>query len=826
MTSLIPDVRYALRMLRRTPVFTGVALVTLALGIGANTAVFSVIEGVLLRAAPVADLDRLAVVWGTDAASGTTHEPSSVPDFQDFSRLTRRFSDLAAILPAEANLATATRQEPLQVAAVRVSHRLLPMLGLRPRAGRAFTVEEDRPSAARVALISERLWRRDFAGDPAAVGRTLRVDDVPYTVIGVLADDADFGVRQVLGAADYGRSFGERGGRTQVDLWLPLQADPQVLPRETHPVFLVGRLAPGGTHGQAQAELAALSAELERVYPENRGRGVNVQPLRAVVFGPARPALGVLLGAVGLLLLIACANVANLLLARSASRVREVAVRASLGAGPGRLARQFLVESLVLTFLGAALGVLVAYAGLDLLLALAPGEIPRLSAVRIDLRVLAFTLGISTAVGIAFGMIPIVQARHFELQAALKGTGVAALAAQGRGRLRAALVVGELALAVVLAVGAGLLVKSFWELHRVDPGFRTEGVLKAEFQLPASRYPQDFARWPDWPVQQRFVGQLLQELERLPGIEAAAVAASHPLAAGFTNGFVVVGREVEAENWPEISFRQVTPGYFRTMDVPLRDGRTFGDGDDAAAPLAMVINETSRRRFFPRGDALGQRIRLFGREWTVIGVIGDERIHGVAETAPPAAYVSLAQAPLSGAGAVLVRTQGDPAALAHPVTDAVRRVDPGLAVFALEPLQATLAQSLGQRRFTMMLLTTFAGLAVVLAVVGVYGVLSYLVAQRIPELGVRLALGAPQRAIVGLVVRQASALAFVGLALGLAGALAATRLLRGLVWGVSTVDPLTYGAVSLVLIAAAVLASWLPARRAARVDPLTALRSQ
>ena len=823
--SLAHDVRYALRTLRRTPLFTGVALVTLALGIGANTAVFSVIQGVLLRAAPVDDLDRLAMIWGTDQASGTMHEPSSVPDFLDFARLTRRFGDIAAVLPAEANL-TSAGADPIQVAAVRVSHRLVPMLGIRPSAGRTFTSDEDRATGAKVALVSERLWRRDFGSDPGAIGRTFRIDDVPYTIVGVLPDDADFGVRQVLAAADYGRSFGERGGRTQVDVWLPLQADPAVLPRETHPVFLLGRLAPGATHDQARAELAALSAELARTYPEDRGRGTNVQPLRTVVFGPARPALGVLLGAVGLLLLIACANVANLLLARSTSRVREVAVRASLGAGPGRLARQFLVESLVLTLLGAGLGVLLAYTGLDLLLALAPGDIPRLSAVRIDLRVLAFTLGVSTVVGIAFGMIPTLQARRFDLQAALKGTGVAALANRDRGRLRAALVVGELALAVVLAVAAGLLVKSFWELHRVDPGFRAAGVLKAEFQLPDARYPQDFARWPDWPAQRRFVGQLLRELEALPGVEAAAIAASHPLAAGFTNGFQVVGREAEAEDWPEIAFRQVTPGYFGTMDVPLRDGRAFGAGDDVSAPLAMVINEASRRRFFPRGEALGQRIRLYNREWTIVGIVGDERIRGLAEAAPPAAYVPLAQAPLSGAGSVLVRSAGDPGALARPLADAVRRVDPGLAVFALEPLEVTLSQSLGQRRFTMLLLTTFAGLAVVLAVIGVYGVLSYLVAQRVPELGVRLALGAPQRAVVGLVVRQASGLALAGLGLGLLGALAATRLLRGLLWGVSTVDPFTYGAVILLLAAAAVVASWLPAARAARVDPLTALRSQ
>jgi predicted permease len=491
------------------------------------------------------------------------------------------------------------------------------------------------------------------------------------------------------------------------------------------------------------------------------------------------------------------------------------------------MARQFLVESLVQVAAGAALGVVVALVGLDLLLALAPGDIPRLSNVGVNLRVLGVTLAVTAAVGVAFGMIPMLQSRRLDLQAALKGrSSTDAHGGRDGGRLRSALVVAELALAVVLTVGAGLLVKSFWQLYQVDPGFRAERVLKAEFSLPQSRYPADFSTWPDWPAHHRFVASLIREVSALPGVQSASVAASHPLASGFTNSFTVVGREAEAEDWPEIALRQVAPGYFRTMDVPVAQGRGFLDSDDAAAPRVMIVNAAAVRRFFPRGDAVGSRIRLYGLEWSIVGVVGDERFHGVAAEAPPAVYVSMGQAPITGAGSLLVRTGGDPAALARSVAAVMRRIDPGLAVFGLEPLDATLSQSLGQRRFTMLLLASFAGVAVLLAVVGVYGVLGYLVARRTPELGIRRALGAPQREVVGLVARQALVLAAAGIALGLVGAVAATRLMRGLVWGVSVADPLTYAAVAIALAAAAALASWLPALRAARVDPMVALRAE
>jgi putative ABC transport system permease protein len=611
-----------------------------------------------------------------------------------------------------------------------------------------------------------------------------------------------------------------------VEVWVPLQPDPEALPRATHPIFVLGRLAPGATAAEAQREMAAVMAELEKAYPENAARGAFVEPFTEVVFGPVRPALLVLVGAVALVLLAACANIASLLVARGAVRLREVAVRTALGAGWRRLARQFLVEGALLTLAGAGLGLVLAFAGLDALLALAPGGIPRLAEVGIDGRVLGITLALSALVALAVGLIPALYARRADLQATLKEEGRSATAARNQGRLRSLLVVAELALAVVLAVGAGLLLKSFWLLHQVDPGFRTAGVIKAEVQLPVSRYPRQFSQWPDWPEQHRFSVQVLDRVRALPGVESAALAGNHPLDAGFANSFYVVGRREEAEDWPEIAIRRVSPGYFRTLGVPLVRGRLLSDADGASAPPALVVNEEAARRFFPGQDPIGQKIAFWRKEWLVVGVVSNERFHGLVETPPPAVYSSLVQAPsVDGSGCLLVRGQGDLAVLTEAVRGAIREVDPELAVFGEEPLSETLAESVGQQRFTMLLLTVFAGLALALAVVGVYGVLSYMVVQRQPEMGIRMALGASQRGVVRLVVLQGARLTFLGLAIGLAGAFAMTRFLKSLLFGVGETDPVTFVAVLGLVFAAAVLASWLPAYRATQANPMVILRA-
>ncbi len=817
------DLRFALRSLRKTPGFTAAAVLTLALGIGANTAIFSVVDGVLLRPTPFQDIDRLAMVWETDRKSGTTHEPASVPDYLDFQQRSARFSRLAAFAGTEVNL-TPDDGDPSRLAALAISHEFLNVVGLTPLLGRGFTQDEDRPGGPPAVVIGEQLWEQLFNRDPSAIGRTLRLDDVSRTIVGVLPGGADFGTLQVLRAADYSRGFADRGGRAWVDAWVPIGSNPAP-PRSTHVTFLLGRLNPGASVESAQQEMSAISTDLQRTYPENDARGVNVEPLSRVVFGPVRPALWILLGAVALVLLVACANVANLLLVRGASRAREVTVRAALGAGVKRLARQFMVEGAVLTLAGALLGVVFAVAGLQLLLAMAPADVPRVAAVDIDARVLAATLVLSVLVGLAFGMLPTLQARRLNLKLSLQGESRGASAGGERTRFRSALVVSELALAGMLMIGAGLLIKSLWRLEQVDPGFRAQGLLKAEYQLPASRYPRDFSQWPNWPEMRRFNQELIRRVGALPGVEGVAVAGSHPLDAGFTSSIRVVGRESEAADWPEPSIRLVAPGYFETVGVPLVSGRRFGESDDVAAPPVIMVNEAARHRFFATHQPLGQRINLWGANRTVVGVVGNERIHSLEQATPPAVYLPLSQVPsASGSYSVLLRVSGDPVALAPSLRAVVRELDPALPVFGVEPLEQTLSNSVAQRRFTMIVLGVFAAAAFFLAVIGVHGVLSYVVAQRTREIGIRMALGADRGLVRDLVVRQGAVLAAAGLALGLLSALAVSRVLSSLLYGVGARDPLTFAGVALVLGAVALLATYLPARRASRVDPMEALR--
>jgi predicted permease len=824
---VLQDVRIGLRMLRRAPSFVAVAVVTLALGIGANTAIFSVVYGVLLRPAPFADLDRLVMVWETDRHSSTTREPASVPDYLDFRARATRFEKLAALAAGEMNL-TPAAGDPVRLVAMSVTHELLPMVGITPIVGRTFTEREDARRGPNVALISESLWERSLGRDPAVVGETLRLDEKPYSVVGVVPDEADFGLLQVLSAAAYSRGFADRSERTRVDVWTPLQPDPESLPRDTHPIFVLGRLAPGATLISAQHETAAIATDLEHQYPANDGRGVFVEPLGEVVFGPVRPALFVLLGAVGLVLLVASVNVTSLLLARGATRFREVAIRTALGAGTARLARQFLIENLILTLGAAATGVGLAFAGLKGLLAIAPADVPRLSVVSIDIRVLLATLGLSLLVGLVFGMVPTLQARRVDLQTALKSDGgISSSAGHGRSRVRAALVIAELALAFVLVVGAGLLIKSFWQLRQVDPGFRAEGVLKVEYQLPPGRYPADFAAWPNFKEMHAFTGALLRRIGSLPGVESAALAGNHPLDPGFTNSFAVVGREAEARTWPEISVRRVTPGYFRTVGLSLVRGRLLRDSDATFAEPVLLVNEVAARRFFPGTDPLGAQIHFWGAARTIVGVVANERFHGLAAAPPPGVYVPLAQAPsANGAGVLLVRTSGDPIPLASPIRAAVRDTDPGLAVFGIEPLDETMSRSVSERRFTMLLLGLFAALALTLAAIGIHGVLSHSVARRTREIGVRVALGARPWRVVQLVLSEGVVLTLAGLALGLAGAFALTRLLGSLLYGTTPTDPAMFIGVPLFLMVVALAAAYIPARRATKVDPAVALRTE
>jgi len=824
MRDLIAEFRQAVRSLARTPGFTLAVVLTLGLGIGANTAIFSVVDGVLLRPAPFDDVSRLTMVWETDRKSGTLREPASIPDYFDFQERSKRYEQLAAFSPITVT-ATVGSGDPARLAALWVSHEFLPMVGIQPIIGAGFTAEQDRRDGPSVALISDAMWTERFNRDPKVVGSSIRLGESPFTIIGVLPASADFGTLQILGMAAYRRGFADQGGRSRVDVWIPLQAD-RSADRGNHPIFVMGRLARGTTVGLAQEEMTGITADLERLYHDaNDGRGAHVEALSAVVFGGVKPALLVLVGAVALVLLVACANVANLLLARGAARMREVTVRAALGASAGRLTRQFLVESAVLTGAGALVGIVLALAGLQVLLSLAPGSIPRVGAVGIDARVLAVTLGLTLAVGVTFGIVPAVQARRRGPNLALQAeSGRGASAGRTHRRFRSSLVMAELALAVMLMVGAGLLIKSLWRLYQVDPGFQTEGVLKAEFQLP-SKYPQRRSDFPQWQLIRQFGAEVHRRVAAAPGVTSVAIAGAHPLEAGYTSSITVPGREAEAADWPEPSIRMVDAGYQSTLKVPLVEGRPLSDADDLSAPPVLAINQAARSRFFGDRPALGQRIQLWGTERTIVGVLADEKFHGLSEAASPAIYLPSGQAPIPN-GSILVRVTGDPAEFGPTLRRIVREIDSDVPLYAMESLNETLSHTTAQRRFTMLVLGVFAGVALLLAMVGVHGVLSYTVAQRTREIGIRMALGADRQSVRGLVMGQGARLVTAGLVLGVVGAFGGARLLSALLFGVHPNDPATFGAVAVGLGGVALLASWLPARRAMRVDPIVALREE
>jgi putative ABC transport system permease protein len=826
MHALLQDLRYAIRSLRRTPGFTLAAVLTLALGIGANTAIFSIVDGVLLRPAPIDDVDRVMMVWETDRKSGTTREPSSLPDFLDFQQRSETFAHLAAFTSVDVNL-TPEGGEAERLVALGVTDGFAQTLGVTPIAGRLLEERETRPGGPRSVLVSENLANRLFAGAHAAIGKTLRLGDIDWTIVGVLPAAGDFGMRQILADAAYGRGFAERTDRARVDVWIGLRADVKSLPRDTHPIFVFGRLAAGATAAQAHSEMTQITADLEKAYPENAARGAYVEPLARVVFGDVRPALLTLLAAVALVLLVACANVANLLLVRAASRMREVTVRVALGAGMARLAQQFLVEGAVLTTLGAALGVFLAFIGMDVLRSMAPPNLPRIDLVAIDGRVLAITLAVTALVALAFGILPTLHARRRQLHTAMRGgAGRGMSAGSDHRRFRGALIVSELAMASMLMIGAGLLIKSLWRLENVDTGFAAAGVLKGEYNLPSSRYPRSFAKFPHWVEQQQFDDALLARLAALPGVEAVALASNHPLDAGFTSSISVVGREAEAHDWPEPSIRIVSAGYFATMRLNATAGRLPGSSDDANAPPVILVNEAARQRFFGKSDPINHQIGLWGAKRTVIGVVANERFKGLASDASPAVYLPISQVPPNGGHSVLLRVRGEPSAFAAGLRSAVRSIDGRLPLFGVEPLPETLSKSIAQQRFTMVVLGAFALVALLLAAVGVHGVLSYTVSQRTSEIGIRMALGADGHSVRSLVLGEGATLAVIGLAIGLVGAFAVSRLLSNLLFGVGVHDPLTFAAVAAALASVAMLATYLPARRASRVDPMVALRNE
>jgi putative ABC transport system permease protein len=778
---------------------------------------------VLLLPSPFADPDRLAMIWQTDRATGTTREPASIPDYADVAARATTLASIAAFAGSDVNVTPDAGGDPFRVATLSASASLLPMLGVEPLVGRGFRPDEDRPGGPRVVIIGERLWDDRFGRDPAVTRHTLRIDGVPHEIIGVVPRAADYGVLQILSAAAYGRAFADRG-RVSVDAWLPLRADPGAASRDNHPIFVMGRLAPAVQVAAASDELTRIAADLERTHPSsNDARGIFVEPLNEVVLGPVRPALYALMGAVAFVLLVACVNAASLLLVQAGTRAREVAVRAALGAGRGRLLGQFLAEGLVLSTVAVGLGTGLAWVALRALVSFAPASLPRASAIALDLPALGVAAAVGAIVAVGAALVPAFQARQLNVQTTLQAEGSrAATGGRARRRVLASLAVSQVALAMVLVTGAGLLIRSFLQLSGVAPGFRPDGVLKVEYELPEQRYPRRLQDFPRWPEVGAFNDALLRRVAALPGVEAVAVASDHPLAAGFTNSFTVVGRESEARNWPEMSMRSVSADYARVTGLALMAGRQLQAGDTADAPAVLIINETARRLFFPTQHPLGQRIAFWGTPRTIVGVVAAEGIHGLAQAAPPAAYAPLGQLPL--ADTLLVRTKGDPASFETPVRDVIREIDPGLAVFGVEPLRQTVSASLAQQRFTTTLLGLFAALTLGLASLGVYGVLSHGVAQRTREIGLRLALGARPSSVVRLIMREGLLLAVAGMVVGLAGALLLGSAIRVLLFGVGATDLVTLTLAPLVIGVSALAAAYIPARRAGRLQPTVALR--
>ncbi|HWS87819.1 MAG TPA: ABC transporter permease [Pyrinomonadaceae bacterium] len=805
MKTLLQDLRYGLRVLWKAPGFTAVAVLALALGVGANTAIFSVVNGVLLRPLPFAEPERLVMVWMDNRVMGLREDLNSYPNYVAWRDEGRAFEHLAAFTSSSPTL-TSERGEPERLQGASATANFFGALRVQPALGRLFTAEEEAEGQDGVVVIGHGLWRRRFGGQPDIVGQQITLNGRSRTVIGVMPQGFKF--------------------PSEAEVWVPL-APPASLreQRQSFWLSMVGRLKPGATVEGAQAELSAVAARLEKEFPDsNQGYGAYVVSLHEQVVGRVSTALWVLLGAVGFVLLIACANVANLLLARAAAREREIAIRRALGAGRARLIRQFLTESVLLALVGGALGLLLAVWGVDVLVALAPSDLPRLDQVGVDGRVLLFTVGISVGTGLLFGLAPALQAAQGDLNESLKEGGRGGgEGARGR-RVRNALVVAEVALALVLLAGAGLMIKSFLRLQEVDLGFNAEHVLSMRVQLSGTNY-REGARAV------AFYEQLVERIEATPGVQAAAAVGTVFLSSTPNSSwFSIEGRPAFPPNERvEVPIDPVTPNYFRAMGVPLLKGRAFDARDRQDAPAVTVVNETFARRFFPGEEAVGKRIKYGppdsdGQWITIVGVVGDTRRTGFDAAVRPETYLPHAQAPARGMMLVVRSSAADPSALANAVRGAVSSLDREVPVFQVRTLDELLSGMMAQRRLNMLLLAIFAGVALLLAAVGIFGVMNYAVSQRTHEIGLRVALGAQGRDILRMVVGQGMALVLAGLVLGLVCALALTRLMSSLLYGVSAADPVTYAGIALLLAAVALLACYLPARRAMKVDPMEALR--
>ncbi|HEY4588380.1 MAG TPA: ABC transporter permease [Thermoanaerobaculia bacterium] len=794
------DVAFSLRSLRRSPAFTLVAMLCLALGIGANAAAFSVLNAVLLRPLPYAEPDRLVRIYETFGS--LTRSSSSFADFHDWQEQSHHFAALAAWV--EASLALQGDAGPERIRVVAGTAELFPLLGVRPLLGRTF--EPGRKEPGDVIVLSEKLWRRRFGGEKSVIGRAIQLDGSPYTVVGVMPAAFD---------------FPPSGG---ADAWGLFDPSPNVRSaRGFGFLAVVGRLKPGAPLETAFAELREIAGRLSRQYPVQAGRGVNVLPLRETVVESSRPALLMLLGAVVLVLLIACANVANLLLARAAVRRREVAIRLALGASRARLVRQLLGESLVLALAGALLGTLLARWLLALLRPLVESALPVAGGIPLDGRVLGFLLAVAVLSGLAFGLAPALQAARGDVRETLSDATAKATAGGREKGFRNGLVVLEIALSLVLLVGAGLLLRGFFRLSGTPSGLVPEGVLTAHISLPDAKVKGSTVR---------LFQPLLERVRRLPGVRSAAVVSMLPIQDAWTNGpYQVEGQPpLPVDQRPNAEWRVASPAFFRSLGIPVLHGRDFAETDGGKGIRRVIVNEALARQQFRREDPVGRQLRI-DREapHTIVGVVGSVRQAGLDVEPLPEIYfpyVQVGAEGMLGDAVLVVRTSAAPASLTTAVRQAVWSVDPALPLFKVETMEQVVAESLSRQRLSLWLLALFAGMALVLSAAGLYGVISYLVAQRTREIGVRMALGAQTRDVTRLVLRQGARLTAAGIGLGLLGALAFTRVLASLLYGVSARDPLTFTGIAALLAAVALLATWLPARRAARVEPIVAIRRE
>ena len=810
MTSSGQDLRYALRLLRQQPGFTAVALLTLALGIGATTAIFSVVNAVVLRPLPFPRSDRLIIALENNLQRGWTTFSVAPANFVDWARESRTFESMAAINESTAAIMAEGHAE--QVPATIASAELFTVYRAAPIRGRAFVAADDAPGAAAIAVIAYGLWQRRFGGDESIVGRVVTINERPTTIVGVMP-----------------QGFGR--GNPDTDLWLPYTINRAQAERGGRTLTVIGRLADGADLAQARSEMDAIAGRLASAYPgTNAGWGVTLIPLEEAVVGTGvRRALMVLFGAVGLVLLIACVNVANLLSARSVSRQREISIRAALGANRWRLLRQLLTESLVLAAAGGLIGVFIAVWGVDLLLHLAPPSIPRLDEVNIDVRVLGAGLAATAAAALIFGLMPALQSISARPDDTLKDT-TRGTVNPGRRRMSQGFVVAEVALAVVLLVGAGLFVRSFIRLSNQPIGFRADQGLVFSLTLPEARYPSSQS------VSQ-FYRTVLDRIRGIPGVVSAGATHALPFSGrDSVRPFIREGETVIGDNAPTAEYRLVTPGYFAAMDIPVRRGREFTESDTIGQPGAVIINESFARRFFAGSDPLGLRLRQAGANpeipWlTVVGVVGDVRHAGLSAEIRPEMFWAESQATWGATLnrnrrglTVVVRTAGDPLAMLPAIREQVAAVDPNRPLIEALPMRALVARSADVQRFSMVLLGLFASIGLVLAAAGVYGVMSYTVAANRREMGIRLALGARPRALLGQVLRTGFVMAAVGAAIGLAAAWMLGDVFAKQLFQTPPRDAPTFATVAALLLATALVACYVPARRAGRVDPIEALR--